>query len=64
MADELDAPWWRFAPALTGTAQGRWTQTDPLGDTPGPAYGVALVSRLQVLQWAARRSPRRRSGSR
>ena len=57
VADELDAPWWRFAPALTGTPQGRWTQTDPLGDTPGPAYGVALVSRLRVLQWAARRFP-------
>jgi endonuclease/exonuclease/phosphatase family metal-dependent hydrolase len=57
VADELDAPWWRFAPALTGTPQGRWTQADPLGDTPGPAYGVALVSRLRVLQWAARRFP-------
>jgi endonuclease/exonuclease/phosphatase family metal-dependent hydrolase len=57
VADELDAPWWRFAPALIGTPQARWTQADPLGDTAGPAYGVALVSRLRVLQWAARRFP-------
>lgn len=57
VAAELDAPWWRFAPALTGTPQGHWTQADPLGDTAGPAYGIALVSRLRVLQWAARRFP-------
>ena len=57
VADQLDAPWWRFAPALIGTPQARWTRADPLADTAGPAYGVALVSRLRVLQWAARRFP-------
>jgi len=57
VADELDAPWWRFAPALAGTPQSRWTQADPLGDTAGPAYGIALVSRLRVLRWEAHSFP-------
>ncbi|MGH8824067.1 MAG: endonuclease/exonuclease/phosphatase family protein [Jiangellaceae bacterium] len=61
VAAELDAPWWRFAPALTGTPQVRWTRADPLGDTAGPAYGVALVSRLRVMQWAARSFPAARA---
>lgn len=55
-ADALAAPWWRFAPALTGTP-GRWSHADPRTDPVGPAYGVALVSRLDVLHWAVRGFP-------
>lgn len=41
---------WRFAPALHGTPGERWAAGD--GETPGPAYGVALLSRLPVQQWS------------
>ncbi len=41
---------WRFAPALHGTPGERWA-TGP-GDTAGPAYGVALLSRLPVREWS------------
>ena len=56
VADELDAPWWRFAPALRGTPL-KWSHADPMDDSFGSAYGVALVSRLRVLHWDARRFP-------
>lgn len=56
-AEVLDAPWWRFAPSLTGTPGLRWVAADPMSDPIGPAYGVALVSRLRVLRWQALRFP-------
>lgn len=57
VADVLDAHWWRFAPALIGTPGLRWTRADAMSDPPGPAYGIALVSRLPVLSWHARSFP-------
>jgi len=57
VAEVLDAPWWRFAPALTGTPGQRWAPADPLSDPVGPAYGIALVSRLRILRWQARSFP-------
>jgi endonuclease/exonuclease/phosphatase family metal-dependent hydrolase len=56
VADKLRAPWWRFAPALTGTP-GKWTHADPANDTITSGYGVALVSRLRVLHWDVRAFP-------
>ncbi|MBD0293048.1 MAG: endonuclease/exonuclease/phosphatase family protein [Jiangellaceae bacterium] len=56
VAAVLDAPWWRFAPALTGSPP-RWTPADSADDTTGPSFGVALVSRLRVLDWAVRSFP-------
>jgi endonuclease/exonuclease/phosphatase family metal-dependent hydrolase len=49
---------WRFAAALNGTPGGRWK---PAGtgdlDEGGPAYGIALLSRLPVLEWSDIRLP-------
>lgn len=57
-ADALDAQWWRFAPVVHGPVTGEpWVTADPLSDPPGPAYGIALVSRLPVLSWRARSFP-------
>lgn len=57
-ADALDARWWRFAPTLTGTpGLDTASPANPLSDPTGPAYGVALVSRLPVLSWHARSFP-------
>ena len=41
---------WRFTPALHGTPGER--RAAGAGDAPGPAYGVALLSRLPVQQWS------------
>jgi endonuclease/exonuclease/phosphatase family metal-dependent hydrolase len=41
---------WRFAPALLGTPGGAWRAATDLPET-GPAYGVALVTRLPVQAW-------------
>lgn len=57
VAAALDAHWWRFAPAVTGTPGVRWAAADPLSDPTDPAYGIALVSRLPVLNWHARSFP-------
>lgn len=57
IADALAAPWWRFAPAIDGVPGRRPAPADPLSDPPGPAHGIALVSRLPVLRWYARRFP-------
>jgi endonuclease/exonuclease/phosphatase family metal-dependent hydrolase len=57
VAEVLDAPWWRFAPALSGTPGQQWTPVDPLSDPVGPACGIALASRLRVLRWDAIRFP-------
>lgn len=55
---------WRFAPALTGTPGEQWEaatgELDEIGDrdrAAGPAYGVALLSRLPVLSWHVVRLP-------
>ncbi|NDL59127.1 endonuclease/exonuclease/phosphatase family protein [Phytoactinopolyspora mesophila] len=56
-AEAAGADWWRFAPALTGDPAGRWEPADPLVQPDGPAYGVALLSRLPVLTWSARWFP-------
>jgi endonuclease/exonuclease/phosphatase family metal-dependent hydrolase len=57
VAHALGAEHWRFVPALHGTPGGEWTASSAEhGDeVDGPAYGVALVSRLPVLSWHVRR---------
>jgi endonuclease/exonuclease/phosphatase family metal-dependent hydrolase len=57
----------RFEPALFGTPGGSWrpagpaaasVEPDPVpGEPDGPAYGVALVSRLPVESWHVTRLP-------
>jgi endonuclease/exonuclease/phosphatase family metal-dependent hydrolase len=54
-AAALDSPWWRYAPAFSGTPSRPWSPADPLADEPGPSSGIALISRLPVLAWYARR---------
>jgi endonuclease/exonuclease/phosphatase family metal-dependent hydrolase len=57
-AEAMDAVAWRFAPALAGTPGGTWrpaTASDP--PPGGPAYGVALASRLPVRSWQVVRLP-------
>jgi endonuclease/exonuclease/phosphatase family metal-dependent hydrolase len=59
VADALGAAHWRFVPALHGTPGRSRTWTAAAQDdgalTHGPSYGVALVSRLPVLEWHVRR---------
>lgn len=55
VAEELAAAWWRFAPTLDGIPGRHPSPADPLSDPAGPACGIALVSRLRVLRWFARR---------
>jgi endonuclease/exonuclease/phosphatase family metal-dependent hydrolase len=53
---------WRFAPALLGTPgnPGGWRAVDPGSDDPGgPAYGIALLSRLPLGRVETVRLPRR-----
>jgi endonuclease/exonuclease/phosphatase family metal-dependent hydrolase len=55
-ADALGAEHQRFLPALFGTPGTTWSAaTDE--DSGGPAYGVALVSRLPVTSWRIIRLP-------
>lgn len=50
VAAGMDAPHWRFAPALVGTPGGHWRPAS--GDEPGTeAYGIGLVSRYPVRTW-------------
>jgi endonuclease/exonuclease/phosphatase family metal-dependent hydrolase len=50
---------WRFAPALLGTPGG-WRPAGPgPGDPGGPAYGIALLSRLPLGEVETVRLPRR-----
>jgi endonuclease/exonuclease/phosphatase family metal-dependent hydrolase len=42
----------RFAPALLGVPDGRWSVPHDGVDPGGPAYGVALVSRYPVTGWS------------
>ncbi|MBM7806942.1 endonuclease/exonuclease/phosphatase family metal-dependent hydrolase [Geodermatophilus bullaregiensis] len=62
LAGALGGADWRAAATLTGTPspfRGTWTAADPAalrgpGSTvTGPAYGIALVSRRPVWQWAS-----------
>lgn len=57
VADSLGAPYWRFVPVLHGTPGATWTASDldDGGADDGPAYGVALASRLPVRSWHVRR---------
>lgn len=57
VAEVLDAHWWRFAPMIVGAPLPPWTRADPRSDPPGPAFGIALVSRLPVLSWHVRSFP-------
>ena len=47
----------RFAAALAGDVKGPRDLADPIGNHPGPAYGVGLVSRYPVIAWFATRLP-------
>lgn len=58
VAEGMGAQWWRFEPALIGIPGGTWraaTDGDWQGDasTAEPAYGVGIVSRLEVASWHA-----------
>lgn len=59
VADVLGAASWRFVPAVVGTPGPvvSWTHAteDDGATTTGPTYGVGLVSRLRVQEWAVRR---------
>src|SRR5574341_1782587 len=47
LGELLGMRWW-FCPALLGsTGQGRWRRAEPAEDPGGPAYGIALLSRLE-----------------
>lgn len=59
IAQELKAQWWGFAPAISGTPGVKWrklarheqrviTQAEPDADQ---FYGIAIISKLPVLQW-------------
>jgi endonuclease/exonuclease/phosphatase family metal-dependent hydrolase len=49
LGEALGMRWW-FCPALLGPASGpqRWRRAEPGEDPGGPAYGVALLSRLEA----------------
>jgi endonuclease/exonuclease/phosphatase family metal-dependent hydrolase len=55
-AEALGAEHHRFLPALFGTPGSTWS-TATGEDGGGPAYGVALVSRLPVIGWRTIRVP-------
>jgi len=59
VADVLGAAHWRFVPAVHGTPGPVVSWTKALDDdgatTTGPTYGVGLVSRHPVREWAVRR---------
>ena len=49
---------WRFSAALHGTPGERWEAAgDTRDDNGGPAYGIALLSLLPVLEWSEIRLP-------
>jgi endonuclease/exonuclease/phosphatase family metal-dependent hydrolase len=49
LGELLGMGWW-FCPALLGSASGpdRWRAAEPGRDPGGPAYGVAILSRLEI----------------
>lgn len=57
IAGALGLDHYRYAAALTGDLAGVRELADPIGNHPGPAYGVGLVSRFPVIAWFATRLP-------
>lgn len=58
VADTMDAPHWRFVPALVGTPGFDWrVATDEDHDGTEASYGIGLVSRWPVLSWHVTRLP-------
>ncbi|WP_159621652.1 endonuclease/exonuclease/phosphatase family protein [Ruania rhizosphaerae] len=59
VADALGLPHVRYAATLTGDVRSR-TRHSPArsGDHPGPAYGLALLSRHPILAWFVLHHPR------
>lgn len=58
VARAVGAAHWQFVPALHGVPGGPdgWrAATETAVETPGPSYGIGLVSRLPVLSWHVRR---------
>nr|WP_269204650.1 endonuclease/exonuclease/phosphatase family protein [Motilibacter deserti] len=58
VAEEMGAECWRFVPALVGTPGQKWRaagpqdeEVDGRGSHEPAAYGIAIVSRLPVLEW-------------
>lgn len=52
VAEAMDAPHWRFVPALMGTPGADWrAATDDDHSSAGAAYGIGLVSRYPVRSW-------------
>lgn len=58
IAQALDLPHYHYAAALAGDLDNVRMQADPIGDHPGPAYGIALATRYPVLAWFTTRMPR------
>lgn len=51
-AEATSAAAWRFTPAAVGASDGHWRAAGAEeSDRPGPAYGVALLSRYPVSRW-------------
>ncbi len=59
VAEASGAVWWKFLPTLRGVPGEQWSGlSDEEHEAPGhPEYGIALVSRLPVLEWAVLRFP-------
>ncbi len=52
VAEAMDAPYWRFVPALVGTPGFDWrAATDDDAEGAEAAYGIGLVSRWPVRSW-------------
>ena len=52
VAEAMDAPHWRFVPALMGTPGADWrAATDDDHGSDAAAYGIGLVSRYPVRSW-------------
>lgn len=56
-AEAMQATWHRFAPTVLGTPAELWRPWHPGEDDGGPAYGIALLSRLPVLRFVVLRLP-------
>lgn len=56
-ADAMGAVWARFVPAINGTPGRAYTPADPARPSAGPAYGIAMLSRLPVSDWREFRLP-------
>jgi endonuclease/exonuclease/phosphatase family metal-dependent hydrolase len=56
-AQAMQATWHRFEPTVLGTPGEQWRPYRPGEDDGGPAYGVALLSRLPVLRFGVVQLP-------